>query len=398
MTVTETPVYYDPYDVAINADPYQVYHRLQEEAPAYYNEKFDFWMLTRFADVEPALNNWQTFSNSHSDILDIMKAGFELPGGVLLFEDPPEHTALRKIMSRVFTPKRVALLEEEIRDFAGRCLDPLVGEPEFDIIDEFAAMLPMRVIGMLLGIPEQDQIKIRNKTDENLRTKPGEGMRVKKESVASGEMFADYIDWRAKNPSDDVMTMLLNAEYTNAAGENRKLERNDVLTYCAVLAGAGNETTGRLIGWLTKVLAEHPDQRAQVHAERSLLPKVVDETLRFEPTGHSSARWVQHDIEYHGVTIPKDSAILLNMAAANRDPRRYDHPDSFDINRADGGHLTFGFGLHFCLGANLARIEGRIALDEMLNRWSDWDVDVSRANLAPTSTVRGWEHLPFIPG
>jgi cytochrome P450 len=221
-------------------------------------------------------------------------------------------------------------------------------------------------------------------------------MQVRQESVANGDMFGDYIDWRAKNPSDDVMTMLLNAEYEDADGSTRRLSRDDVLTYCAVLAGAGNETTGRLIGWITKVLAEHPDQRAEVHADRTLLPNVIDEILRFEPTGHASARWVNRDLEYHGVTIPKDSALLLMMGAANRDPRRYQNPDTFDINRKDGGHLTFGFGLHYCLGANLARIEGRVALDEMLNRWPEWDVDLSGANLAPTSTVRGWEHLPVV--
>lgn len=396
MTVSDAPVYYDPYDIAINADPYPVYHRLQEEAPIYYNERHDFWVLSRHTDVEKALLEWQTFSSSRSDILDIIKANIQLPGGVLLFEDPPEHTILRGVMSRVFTPRRVAKLEDQIREFAGRCLDPLVGSRGFDVITEFGAMLPMRVIGMLLGIPEDDQIAIRQQTDDNLRTKPGEAMEVSQESVANGDVFNDYIDWRLKNPSDDVMTMLLTAEYTDANGENRRLTRDEILVYCAVLAGAGNETTGRLIGWLTKLLAEHPDQRAQVHADRSLLPKVIDEALRFEPTGHATARWVMHDVEYHGVTVPKDSAILLQIGAANHDPRRYSNPDVFDINRADGGHLTFGYGLHFCLGASLARIEGRVALDEMLNRFPEWDVDMSGASLAPTSTVRGWERLPVL--
>ena len=396
MTITKTPVYYDPYDVGINADPYPIYHRMLEEAPVYHNERYDFWCLSRHADLTKAHVNWQTFSSTHSDILDIMKAGIELPRGVLLFEDPPEHTALRGVMARMFTPKRMALLEEQIRDFAERCLDPLVGSGGFDIIADFASVLPMRVIGMLLGIPEQDQVSIRNKTDDTLRTKPGQAMQVKQESVANGDMFRDYIEWRSRNPSDDMMTMLLNAEYEDADGVTHRLSRDDVLTYCAVLAGAGNETTGRLIGWLTKVLADHPDQRAQVHADRSLLPKVIDETLRFEPTGHASARWVMHDVEYHGVTVPKDSAVLFMLGAANRDPRRYQNPDVFDINRPDGGHLTFGFGVHHCLGANLARIEGRIALDEMLNRFPEWDVDMSGASLAPTSTVRGWERLPVI--
>jgi cytochrome P450 len=190
--------------------------------------------------------------------------------------------------------------------------------------------------------------------------------------------------------------VLLNAEFEDQSGETRKLTRDEVLVYTSVLAGAGNETTGRLIGWLAKVLAEHPDQRRQIVEDRSLIPKVIDETLRYEPTGHSSARYVMEDVEYHGRTLPAGSAVLLNMASANRDPRRYDDPDVFDIHREDIQHLTFGYGLHYCLGANLARLEGRVALDELLNRFPEWDVDLDDASLAPTTTVRGWERLPLV--
>ena len=257
-------------------------------------------------------------------------------------------------------------------------------------------MLPMRVIGMLLGIPEQDQVAVRNKTDENLRTKPGKPMVIVEDAVANGEMFADYIDWRAQHPSDDLMTVLLNAEFEDESGATRTLTRQEVLTYTSVLAGAGNETTGRLIGWLAKVLAEHPDQRRAVVADRALIPNVIDETLRFEPTGHAIARYVIEDIEYYGTTVPAGSPILLSMASANRDPRRFENPDVYDIYRNDVQHLTFGYGLHFCLGSHLARLEGRVALDELLNRWPEWDVDYSGIKLAPTSTVRGWERMPII--
>jgi cytochrome P450 len=397
MTIIETnAVYFDPYDVAINADPYPVYERLREESPAYFNERYGFWALSRHADVEKALVNWQTFTSTRSDILDIMRADLELPSGVVMFEDPPLHTKHRGLMSRVFTPRRMAELEQQVRDFCAKCLDPLVGSGGFDIIAEVSSILPMRVIGMLLGIPEQDQVAIRDRTDANLRTRPGEPMRVRKENVATGDLFTDYIEWRSKNPSDDLMTQLLNAEFEDEHGELRKLTRQEVLTYTSVLAGAGNETTGRLIGWLVKVLAEHPDQRREIAGDRSLIPRAIDETLRFEPTGHSTARWVTHDIDYHGVTIPADSPLLLIAASANRDPRRYDSPDVFDIHRPDVQHLTFGFGLHFCLGASLARLEGQVVLDELLNRFPEWDVDMDGAALAPTSTVRGWETLPIV--
>ncbi|HEU5083654.1 MAG TPA: cytochrome P450 [Acidimicrobiales bacterium] len=395
-TVTGTDVYYDPYDVEINADPYPTYARLREEAPAYHNERYDFWALSRHEDVQKALVSWQVFSNTRSDILDIIKAGVELPPGVILFEDPPVHTMHRGLMSRVFTPRRMAELEDQIRDFCVRCLDPLVGADRFDVIGDFASILPMRVIGMLLGIPEEDQIAVRNKTDANLRTEPGQPMAVKQDEVASGAMFADYIDWRAEHPSDDLMTHLLDAEFEDQEGEVRTLTRDEVLVYTAVLAGAGNETTGRLIGWLCKVLAEHPDQRRAIVEDRGLIPAAIDETLRFEPTGHAVARYVMEDVEHHGTTIPAGSAILFLLAAANRDPRRYTDPDVYDVFRKDIQHLTFGYGLHYCLGANLARLEAKVALDELLNRFPEWDIDRDDMRLAPTSTVRGWERLPLV--
>jgi cytochrome P450 len=389
-------VYFDPYDVEINADPYPVYERLREEAPLYYNERYDFWALSRHEDVTKALVNWQVFSSSHGDLLDILRAGIELPGGVVMWEDPPLHTTHRGLMSRVFTPRRMAQLEDQVRAYCIKCLDPLVGSNGFDIIAEVASMLPMRVIGMLLGIPEQDQVAVRNKTDRDLRTRPGQPMVIVESEVVTGEMFADYVEWRSRHPSDDLMTMLLNAEFEDETGVTRTLTRQEVLTYTSVLAGAGNETTGRLIGWLAKVLAEHPDQRRLVVEDRSLIPNVVEETLRYEPTGHASARWVSEDIDYYGTTLPAGSAVLLIMASANRDPRRFENPDVYDVTRNDVQHVTFGYGLHFCLGAHLARLEGRVALDEFLKRWPEWDVDYSGIKLASTSTVRGWERLPII--
>ncbi|GMU79282.1 MAG: cytochrome P450 monooxygenase [Acidimicrobiia bacterium] len=393
---TATEVYYDPYDVAINADPYPTFRRLRDEAPVYYNEQYDFWALSRHADVEKGLVDWRTFSNCRSDILEIIQSGLPLPPGVVLFEDPPLHTMHRGLLSRVFTPRRMAELEGQVREYCVRCLDPLVGSDGFDVIAELSAMMPMRVIGMLLGIPESDQEAVRDRSDAFLRTDAGKPMAVKQEAIADGSMFAEYIEWRASNPSDDLMTALLNAEFEDETGARRTLTRPEVLTYTQVLAGAGNETTGRLIGWLVKVLAEHPDQRRELVEDRSLVPAAIDETLRFEPTGPHIARYVACDVEYYGTTIPEGSAALLLVGAANRDERRFEEPDRFDIHRADLQHLTFGFGIHYCLGANLARLEGRVALDELLNRFPEWDVDYDNLALAPTSTVRGWDRLPIV--
>jgi cytochrome P450 len=391
-----TGVYYDPYDVEIVRDPYPVYARLVEEAPLYYNERYDFWALSRHADVDSALSNWETFSNSRSDILELVQSEFDMPPGVMMFEDPPLHTMLRGLMARVFTPRRMAAIEDQIRDYCVRCLDPHVGSDGFDIIAELAAMMPMRVIGMLLGIPESAQTEFRDANDANLRTKAGAPMKVvSAERIADGRMYAEYVEWRANNPSDDLMTALLNVEFTDEHGVTRRLTRKEVLHYTQVVAGAGNETTGRLIGWLVKVLAEHPDQRGEVERDRSLLVPAIDETLRYEPTGPHVARWVARDFEAYGMTVPAGSAMLLLFGAANRDPRRFANPDVFDIHRTSN-HLTFGKGMHYCLGANLARLEGRVALDELLNRWPEWDIDHQTARLAPTSTVRGWEQLRVV--
>ena len=398
MTIAnDTDVYYDPYDTDIVANPYPVYARLREKAPIYYNGRYDFWALSRHADVEQALANWETFSNSRGDILELIQSDFDMPPGVVMFQDPPMHTMLRGLMSRVFTPRRMAEIEDQIRRFCVRCLDPLVGSDGFDIIAELASMMPMRVIGMLLGIPEDDQVSVRDANDANLRTKAGTPMKVvDADRIADGRIYADYIDWRAKNPSDDLMTALLNVEFTDEHGVTRMLTRDEVLRYTPVVAGAGNETTGRLIGWLAKVFAEHPDQRRDVLADRSLLNRAVDETLRFEPTGPHVARWMASDFECYGTTVPAGSAMLLLFGAANRDPRRFTDPDTFNIHRNEGSHLTFGKGLHYCLGANLARLEGRVALDELLNRWPEWDIDYHTAQLARTSTVRGWEQLRIV--
>lgn len=398
MTITnDADVYYDPYDLDIAADPWPTYALLREEAPLYHNERYRFWAISRHSDVEKAIADWETFSNSRSDILELVNSEFDMPKGVMMFEDPPVHTMLRGLMSRVFTPRRMAEIEDQIRQFCVNCLDPHVGSDGFDIVSELAAMMPMRVIGMLLGIPESDQVAVRDANDASLRTKPGAPMKVANaDKIADGSIYADYVEWRSQNPSDDLMTALLNMEFTDENGVTRKLHRKEILHYVQVVAGAGNETTGRLIGWLAKVLAEHPDQRREVYEDRPLLTRAVDETLRYEPTGPHVARYTLRDFEMYGTTVPAGSAILLLFGAANRDPRRYTDPDSYNIHRDNISHLTFGKGVHYCLGANLARLEGRVALDELLNRWPEWDIDYDSAVRAPTSTVRGWEHLRIV--
>jgi cytochrome P450 len=390
----DTP-YYDPYDVEINADPYPTFRRLREAAPLYYNERYDFYAVSRYEDVERGLVNWDTFRSGRGGILEVIKAGVEMPPGILIFEDPPRHDIHRALMSRVFTPRRMNALEDKVREYCRQCLDPLVGTGRFDFIADLGAQMPMQTIGMLLGIPEADQAAIRDRVDSNLRTEPGQQMEVRGVAMGS-EMFGEYIDWRAEHPSDDLMTELLTAEFEDETGTIRRLSRDEVLTYSMVIAGAGNETTTRLLGWAGKVLAEHPDQRAALVEDRSLIKPAIEELLRYEPPAPHVARYVANDVEYYGQTVPEGSVMMFLVGAANRDERRFTDGDRFDIHREASGHLAFGYGIHFCLGAALARLEGRVALDEVLTRFPTWQVDWDGAKLAPTSTVRGWESLPVV--
>ena len=393
--VTASDVYYDPYDVDINADPYPVFRRLREEAPLYYNERLDFYAVSRYEDVERGLKDRETFISGRGGILELIKADIQIPPGSVIFEDPPTHTIHRSLLSRVFTPRKVAALEPRIRRYCAEALDPLVGSSCFDLIGDFGAQMPMRVIGMLMGIPEADQEAIRHQVDANLRTEAGQPMQHS-DAFGAGDMFAEYIDWRAEHPSDDIMTELLNAEFEDETGTRRRLRRDELLMYVSVVTGAGNETTTRLIGWTGKVLAEHPGQRRELVDDRSLVNDAVEEILRFEPPAPHVGRYVADDACFQGQTVPAGSAILCLVGAANRDERRFPDGDTFDIHRRAASHLTFGYGAHFCLGAGLARLEGRIALDELLTRFPEWDVDLAAAKLAPTSTVRGWETLPLV--
>jgi cytochrome P450 len=286
-------------------------------------------------------------------------------------------------------------LEDEVRTFTARSLDPFVGAGSFDFIANLGAEMPMRTIGMLLGIPESDQAQIRDRIDAGMRLEGNAPPSTSKGlQVISVDAFIEYVDWRAEHPSDDLMTDLIRAEFVDETGTTRRLTRDEILNYVALIAAAGNETTTRLIGWTGKVLAEYPDQRQALVDDPSLIPNAIEELLRYESPSPVQARYVTADVEHYGTTVPEGSVMLLLTASGNRDERRFADPDTFDVRRQIGQHLAFGFGIHFCLGAALARLEGRVALQEVLKRFPTWEVDWANAVQAHTSTVRGWEALP----
>ena len=391
-------VYFDPYDVGINSDPYPTFRRLREKAPLYYNEQHDVYALSRFADVNKALVDHETFSSARGAIIELIKANIEIPPGTVIFEDPPVHDIHRKLLARMFTPRKVNALEPVIRDYCTQSLDPLIGADRFDFVADLGAQMPMKVISALLGIPEDDQEMIRDHANAQLRTRAGQPMKpAEGGAMVLGEMFETYIDWRAEHPSDDIMTELLNAEFVDETGTTRNLTRQELLTYLNVVAGAGNETTTRLIGWAGKVLAEHPDQRRELAANPTLIPQAIEELLRFEPPAPHVARYVTRDVEFHGQTVREGSVMMMLIGAAVRDHRQFPPDgDVFDIHREVRQHLAFSVGTHYCLGSALARLEGRVALEEILKRFPDWEVDMTSAMLSPTSTVRGWESMPAV--
>ena len=388
-------VYYDPFDFEIDDNPYPSWKRLRDESPLYYNDKYNFYALSRYEDVAHALPDWETYRSGRGTTLDIILNGIEVPPGVVLFEDPPLHDLHRRLLSRVFTPRRMEAIEPLTRQFCAHVLDPLIGLGGFDFIADLGAWVPMRTIGYLLGIPEEDQAAIRKSTDALLELKDGKQLREVPPDLfeRSYQMLADYIDWRAEHPSDDLMTQLLNAEVEEADGTRRQLTRSEVLNYTATIAGAGNETTTRLIGFIGQLLSDHPDQRRQIVADPSLIPGAIEEALRYEAPSPVQARYVAQDSECYGQTVPEGSVMLLLNGSANRDERHFEDPDRFDIHR-NGAHLSFGQGLHFCLGSALARMQARVALEEVIKRWPDWEVDYDNAAMAHTASVRGWARLP----
>jgi cytochrome P450 len=391
---TSDDVYYDPYDREILADPYPYFRRLRDHAPLYHNETYDFWAVSRFDDVEAVLVDKARFLNRHGTILDMVQAKIDFPPGTLIMEDGPVHGIHRQLLSRVFTPKAMLAIEPKVREFCAGRLAELAERDSFDMVTDFAQYVPMRVFGMLLGLPEEDQERVRAHVEEHINAVPGERQQYGDADHLGAAFYEEFVDHRYAHPGDDLITRLITTEFDDEHGVRRTLTRDEALMYLVIIAGAGNHTTNRLIGWTAKVLADHPDARREIHHDRSLIPNAIEEILRFESSSTQAARYVGTDVEMYGQTIPAGSAFLCLIGSANRDEREFADPDRFDIHRQIGHHLTFAYGAHFCLGAALARLEGRVALDELLERFPEWDVDLDRAQLGSSPGVRGYASLP----
>ena len=391
---------WDPFDWKLHADSHPVWRRMREEAPCYRNDEYDFWALTRFQDVLDALVDYQTYSSASGDILEVIRAGQNEYTESMISEDPPLHTVHRKMLSRAFTPRAIKTIEDRVREFAGKVLDEQIGSGGFDFVDDFGARVPGMVIAAMLGTPDSALDELRHLTDAQLHIDDGQGYEDRTAfndaATKMGEFFAEEALRRRDHPTDDIMSALVTMEFEDERGVTRRLDDLEAVRYIHLLSAAGNETTARFTGWAGATLAQFPEQRAKLVARPDLIPNAVEEILRYEPPSMALARVVTKDVHWHGQVVPAGSVVVLVTAATGRDQRQFPDPDTVDVERSMERHLSFGFGIHVCMGASLARLEARIVIEEMLERFPEWDVDWDRAEIVHTgSAVRGYSKLPI---
>jgi cytochrome P450 len=401
--VAATEPYYDPYDYDIDANAHAVWKRLRDDAPLYWNDKYEFFALSRFDDVLPAMLDTTTFSSAHMTVLEMMTEG-KSSGGMMIFMDPPEHTHLRKLVSRAFTPRAINGLEPRVRRLCAAYLDEFVGWDRFDYVDQFAALVPPAVILALLGFPEVAVDDWRRGIDSMFHMEQSEsgfvGQRTPEEIQAQTtqslfEMLPEMLAERRREAKDDLVSVLVNSDLEELDGTTRKLTDAEIGSFVMLLSIAGTETVARLLSWAAVLLARNPDQRRILVDNPQIIPNGIEEMLRYEAPSPVNARWVNRDLEYYGQTVPKDSKLLLLNGSADRDERHFENADRFDVQRKIDRHVAFGYGTHFCVGAALARLESRIALEETLARFPTWEIDDTELEWVHTSTVRGFARVPI---
>ncbi len=389
-------VYWDPFDVALDDAPYDTWRRMRDEQPLYRNERYGFWALSRYADVEAAHRDPETYSSAYGTVLETVGPGMS-DTGMMIFLDPPEHTRLRHLVSRAFTPRRVQGLEGQVRQICAELLDEVHDRTTFDYVQDFGAILPSRVISTLLGVPPADQDDQRKVVDNLFHLEPGAGI-VNDVSITAAltltAYLRDLLAERHRHPREDLLSALSSAEI-DEDGVARRLTPDEAASFAVLLFTAGTETVARLLGNAAVILTEHPGQRSELAERPSLIPNAIEELLRYEAPSPVQGRWTTHPVELYETAVPAESKVLLLTGSAGRDERAYPEPDRFDIHRRFDQHVSFGYGIHFCVGAALARLEGRIALEETLRRYPTWEVDLARARRLHTSTVRGWESAPI---
>ncbi len=397
------PLVYNPYSFTVHDNPFDTYQRLRDEAPAYWNPDLEFWALSRFDDVQQAFRDYETYSSAGGVALEarrpIDRAHPEYHE--LIEIDPPEHTALRGLVSRVFTPRRVAGMEDEVRRIVNHYIDNVIESGHADLVVDLAGCFPMDVISAVLGIPASDRDMVRECADRGLIREDG-SMEIPKDAVeAIFEVLAYFTEDLARRRAGEVPGGGLISDLLELEVDGRALTERELLGFCLLFSFAGFETTAKMVANAVELLSLHPDQRAALIADPSLIADAVEEVIRFNTSTQYMHRTLTRDVEMHGQRMREGDSVLLLIGAANQDEREFGPTArQFDIFRRADRHLGFGYGVHFCLGAALARLEGRVALEEIHRRMGDYTVDHDDKVRFHSGNVSGWKNLPisFTPG
>ena len=393
------PVEFDPFSDEYFNDPTEVYRRLRDEAPVYFSERYGFYALSRFTDVLAAHRDWETFSSAHGiDLSSLAMDAEEIKKyRIIIMMDPPEHDRMRALVSRVFTPRAVDALEPMIREVIRSVIEPLDDAAEFDAVTDFAAHFPIEIISRMLGVPEGERRPIRERIEISLHREPGqqeftpEGEQA---IIETGAYFHELSVEKRKNPTDDMISRLTQVTVDRGDGTETGLDDVEIAGFASLLGGAGAETVMKLVGNAVVLFSRHPEQWQKIVDDPEKIPRAVEEVLRFVPPSQYQGRFSTKEREFEGGTIPAGFPVLLLTGAATRDPRAFEQADDFDIERAPNIAIGFGHGVHSCLGAALARMESRVALEELARRWSRLDVDEAGLRRVHMANVAGYSHVP----
>ncbi len=392
-TGTSTGVHYSPYDYSVHEDPYPTYARLRAEAPLYRNEEFDFWALSRHADVLAAFRDPGRLSNRFGVSLDPAAYGPDAHRSMsFLAMDPPRHTRMRSLVSKAFTARRVAELERDIRALAARYLDAALDMGSFDMVADVAGKLPMDVISQMIGVPPADRAEVRRLADllvhreEGVFDVPPEGMEA---ALVLAGYFADMVAERRRTGRDDLTSGLLDADT-----DGDRLSDDEVIAFLFLIVVAGNETTTKLLANAWYWAWAFPDEKAKALADAGRAADWVEETLRFDTSSQMLLRVTTGEVDLLGTVLGDGERVLLLVGSANRDSAAFADPDRYDLDRDTTKLISFGGGRHFCLGAPLARLEARVMLEELVARVADYDIDSAGARRVHSINVRGFASLP----
>lgn len=395
--MTTSKLVFDPFSEEFFNGPWDTYRRMQEEAPVYYSEEYDFYALTRHADVAAGLKDFETYSSAYGIDLSMVRSG-ERPPQAIIFMDPPDHRHMRSLLNKVFTPRAIEsqrqMVTEKVEKYLGAA-DP----DRFDVVQDLSGPFPVEVITTMLGVPEEHAQQIRHWIDESLTREPGQvevGESGMQANINTAVLYYDLVTQRRTEPRADLFTKLIDAELECENGEKRKLDDLEIAGFATLLGGAGAETVTKLVGNAPVVFARNPEQWQKLLDDRSKIPAAVEELLRYEAPSQYQVRRSMKDVHLHGVTIPAGKPIFLINGAANRDPEAWTDPDTFDIDRdrTQAQNLGFGYGIHSCLGAALARMESVMALDKLLDFMPRYEVDWEGCQRVHMQNVLGWKHVP----